>query len=135
MVGDIGGAPDLVLVAAHQVAVLGGHQVLLHHVGAEVERELVGAEGVLGPVPAGAPVADHGRHGKVPVAAGAVAAAPGRRGGSRRARGDRARGRQDRRPQDRAPRCPTLRHECHSSLWRARARGLRGPRPDSAWRS
>lgn len=60
MVGHVGGAADVVLVAAHQMAVPGGDDVLFHDVGAQIEGELIGADGVFGAVAAGTPVADDG---------------------------------------------------------------------------
>ena len=49
---------DLVLVAGHQAAVPGDHQVRLDEVGAQLDGQLVGGQGVLGAVAAGPAVAD-----------------------------------------------------------------------------
>ncbi|CAM5304041.1 hypothetical protein SDIAM103S_00830 [Streptomyces diastaticus subsp. diastaticus] len=81
VVGDVGGTGDVVLVTAYEMAVLGGHQVLLDDVGAHVQGELVGAEGVFGPVSAGSAVGDDGRVRQVAEGAGALP--PGRLGGPR----------------------------------------------------
>lgn len=86
MVGDVRGAADLRLVAADEVPVLGGDDVLLDDVGAEVQGELVGAQGVLGAVAARAAVADDGRDGQGVDGNGAVRGAPlARHGGARAA--------------------------------------------------
>jgi hypothetical protein len=60
-VGDVGGARDLVLVAGDEDAVLGRHEVRLNEVGAQAGSQLVGGEGVLGPVAGGAAVGDDER--------------------------------------------------------------------------
>ncbi len=61
VLGDVGGAADLVLVPGDQDAVLRGDEVGLDVVGAQPDREPVRREGVLGPVAGGAAVADHER--------------------------------------------------------------------------
>jgi len=58
--GDVGGAADLGLVAVHQHAVLGHDQVGLDEVGALAGSELVGGDGVLGPVAGRAAVGEDG---------------------------------------------------------------------------
>ena len=48
MRGHVGGGRDLVLVADHQHAVLGGHEIGLDVIGALAGAELVGRQGVSG---------------------------------------------------------------------------------------
>lgn len=118
VVGDVRGAGDVVLVPADEVAVLGRHEVLLDDVRAQVQRQLVGAEGVLGAVAAGPAVTDHRRHGEVPqraVTAAVTAASP--LGGVCRAGEAQGRRGEDRGAQ-KGPSAGTaghtLRHECSS---------------------
>ena len=66
----VGRRADLVLVPCNEHPVLGRHEVGLDEVGALADGELVRLEGVLGPVAAGAAVADDER-----VLVGAVVAA------------------------------------------------------------
>ena len=61
VVGDVGGAADLVLVAGDEHAVLGGDQVGLDVVGALLDGELVRRERVLGAVAGRAAVAEDER--------------------------------------------------------------------------
>ena len=68
MVGDVGGAADLRLVAGDEHAVLGADEVGLDVVGAELGGEAVGRERVLGAVAGGAAVADDERPRMVVVA-------------------------------------------------------------------
>ena len=65
MVGDVGRAGDLRLVAGDEHAVLGDDEVGLDVVGALARRQLVGGERVLRPVAGRAAVADHERLGLV----------------------------------------------------------------------
>ena len=62
VVGDVGGAADLVLVPGHEHAVLGGDQVGLHVVGAEPDGQLVRGQRVLGAVARGTAVAEDEGH-------------------------------------------------------------------------
>ena len=61
MLGDVRGVRDVRLVARDQHAVLGRHQVRLDVVRAQLDRQPVRLECVLGQVAARAPVADHER--------------------------------------------------------------------------
>ena len=65
VVGDVGGATDLVLVPGDEDAVLRRDEVRLDVVGAEPDRGLVAGQRVLRPVPARAAVPDHGRRARV----------------------------------------------------------------------
>ena len=65
MLGDVGGAADLVLVASHEHAVLRRDEVRLDVVGALRDRELVGGQGVLGAVAGGTAVTDQDRLNRV----------------------------------------------------------------------
>jgi hypothetical protein len=68
--GHVGGGGDVVLVSGHELVVLGGHQVGLDVVGAHLDGELVGGEGVLRPVAGAAAVTDHQREPLAHVLAG-----------------------------------------------------------------
>ena len=59
--GDVGGAADFVLVAGDEHAVLGRDEIGLDEIRAHLDREAVGLERVLGPMAAGAAVADDQR--------------------------------------------------------------------------
>ena len=71
MAGDVGGARDLVLVADHQDVVPGGDEVGLDVVGAQLDRELVGGQGVLRAGAAGASVGDDDHVAATPTGVGA----------------------------------------------------------------
>jgi hypothetical protein len=59
--GDVGGPADLVLVTRDQDAVLGRHQIGLDEVRPHLRRQPVRRQGVLGAMPARAPMADDER--------------------------------------------------------------------------
>jgi hypothetical protein len=59
--GHVGGRGDVRLVSRHELVVLGGDQVRLDVVGAQLDGVPVGRQGVLRPVAGGAAVADDDR--------------------------------------------------------------------------
>lgn len=90
MVGDVGGAGDVVLVAGDQHVVLGGHQVGFDVVGAHPGGEFVAGQGVFGSVSGGAAVSDHQYLvGPVTPVPGVVGATGAGRGGGQGGRGER----------------------------------------------
>src|SRR3954447_2765016 len=58
MVGDVGGLRDFVLMAGDQDAILRRNQVWLDEIGTHLDCELIGGNGVLGTVSAGAAMGD-----------------------------------------------------------------------------
>ena len=70
----VGRAGDLVLVPADEDAVLRGDEVGLDEVGALLDRQAVGLDRVLGPLPARAPVRDDDRLSPLPLPAAVMPA-------------------------------------------------------------
>jgi len=75
--GDIGGAADLILVARHQHAITGAHQVRLDEVRALLDGEEIGGQSVLGDVAAGTAVTDDEGCARVAAGRGVGAATHG----------------------------------------------------------
>ena len=63
VIGDVGGAADLIFVPGDQMPVFGRYDIGLDEVGALVQRQRIGSERVLRPLPRRAAMADNERTG------------------------------------------------------------------------